>query len=636
MLKLLEYRPDVDGLRAIAVLSVLLYHLGVTAPGGYVGVDIFFVISGYLITSIIINSISNESFSFLEFMERRIRRIFPPMLLVIVVTLIVAYFLQLPSDFKQTAFSAIAQIFSLSNIFFYLETGGYFRAQAEIIPLLHTWSLSVEEQFYFVVPLVLLGLHKYARRKASIVFIFGVTSSLILSIIGLEYFKTANFYLLPTRAWELGLGALLPVLTLNKKATKSRVLNELISIIGLTAIFYSIFLYDSSTPFPGQYAILPCVGTIMLIWANQSRNTMAYHVLSNKVFVGVGLISYSVYLWHWPLIAFSNYVFLDLARLSTQMMIALASVSLGYLSWKYVENPLRKTTRINGPKIFQYWAISSIAVTFAGVVIMFQDGFVHRFSPEVLSLSGESTVRTPGLRISLEQTRINEFHQIGNSDIAGDVEVFFWGDSHAQSALESFDRFLRDRGVKGEAAVYPGVLPVLDSPSIYPGSLGKSASEWNRNILEYIQKTNVRTVVMVAAWNRNLRDNTAPKRIYNGLQKVVIALNSKDIDLYILAQVPENDHSYPREAAFRQWRRGNINGVGPTRTEYSTTPQNRLFSNISGDFTILDPTDIFYPERNEQQLIAINYKSLYFDKDHLNSFGSNFLSELYNQIFIVE
>lgn len=628
----LKYRPDIDGLRAIAVLSVLLYHLGVGVPGGYVGVDIFFVISGYLITSIIIKSISNNTFSFLDFMERRIRRIYPPMLLVVAATLLCAYQLQLPADFKQTAYSAIAQIFSLANVFFYMETGGYFRAQAEIMPLLHTWSLSVEEQFYLVVPLILLGLFRLARNWVGAIFTVGLISSLSLSIIGLEYFKTATFYLLPTRAWELGLGALLPVLALNRSSSPLRVANEAVSILGLMAIACALIMYDSNTPFPGQFALLPCLGTVAVIWANQSRNTFAYQVLSTKPFVGLGLISYSVYLWHWPLIAFSSYTFIDLSDYEIKGIIAALTIVLGYLSWKFVERPFREIKQVKRARIFSYWAISSLVVILSCGYIVIQNGFSNRFPTEVLSLAGENVVREPKARITLQQTERGQYIPIGTNSTEKPTEIFFWGDSHAQTILGSFDEYLRNSGIKGEAAVYPGVLPILDAEAIYPGSLGKQAPDWNFNILNYIQKQNIKAVVLAAAWNRNLRDNPEQVLILSGLQKVVDALNANNIELYILAQVPESKHAYPRELALRLWKNGNVDNVGPSRAEYTASLQYDLFKKISGDFVILDPTTVFYPGDRESQLASIDNQPLYHDRDHLNKMGSDLLMPVYEQI----
>lgn len=628
----LKYRPDIDGLRAIAVLSVLLYHLGVGVPGGYVGVDIFFVISGYLITSIIIKSISNNTFSFLDFMERRIRRIYPPMLLVVAATLLCAYQLQLPADFKQTAYSAIAQIFSLANVFFYMETGGYFRAQAEIMPLLHTWSLSVEEQFYLVVPLILLGLFRLARNWVGAIFTVGLISSLSLSIIGLEYFKTATFYLLPTRAWELGLGALLPVLALNRSSSPLRVANEAVSILGLMAIACALIMYDSNTPFPGQFALLPCLGTVAVIWANQSRNTFAYQVLSTKPFVGLGLISYSVYLWHWPLIAFSSYTFIDLSDYEIKGIIAALTIVLGYLSWKFVERPFREIKQVKRARIFSYWAISSLVVILSCGYIVIQNGFSNRFPTEVLSLAGENVVREPKARITLQQTERGQYIPIGTNSTEKPTEIFFWGDSHAQTILGSFDEYLRNSGIKGEAAVYPGVLPILDAEAIYPGSLGKQAPDWNFNILNYIQKQNIKAVVLAAAWNRNLRDNPERVLILSGLQKVVDALNANNIELYILAQVPESKHAYPRELALRLWKNGNVDNVGPSRAEYTASLQYDLFKKISGDFVILDPTTVFYPGDRESQLASIDNQPLYHDRDHLNKMGSDLLMPVYEQI----
>lgn len=628
----LEYRSDIDGLRAIAVTSVLCYHLGLNVTGGYVGVDVFFVISGYLITSIILKSIRSGAFSFVSFMERRIRRIYPPMLLVVAATLIVAYQLQLPFDFQQTAYSAIAQMLSVANVFFYFETGGYFGAEGEIMPLLHTWSLSVEEQFYLIVPLLLLTLYKFANNRIGIYFFLAVFCSFLLSVAGLQYFKTATFYLLPMRAWELGIGALIPVLGLTNATNKIKPVNEIISIAGMIAICYAIFWYDSDTPFPGHNALIPCVGTMAVIWSNQTRNTIVYRVLSNKLFVGIGLVSYSVYLWHWPLIAYANYIFIDLGNNLVKLTIASLSILLGYLTWILVEQPIRRAKLMTRFTVYKYWAVSTLAVVFLALFIVKTDGLSHRFPPEVISLADTSHKSKPGVRTSLREAMNGNFLDMGEKKSSQVAQVFFWGDSHAQAIFDSFDDFLLNKHIVGKAAISPGVLPVLGIDAIYNGSLRTDAPAWNLHTLDYIIAENIQYVVLAAAWNRNLRDNPEENAIRKGLQKVINILNSHNINVYIVAQVPESRHMYPRELAYRQWKYNTVLGVGPTLNQHLNTKQYSFFDSLAGEFFLLDPTPIFYPQNSDNQIASLNHKPLYIDKDHLSSLGSNQLAPIYNQI----
>lgn len=353
----MKYRPEIDGLRSVAVLPVILFHGGISLfAGGFVGVDIFFVISGYLITSIIVAKIDDRSFSLMDFYSRRFRRILPALALVLACTIPFAWIWMLPTDFKDFAQSLSAVSIFSSNFLFWIESG-YFAAAAELKPLLHTWSLAVEEQYYIFFPLLLMALWRWSNRiTITLLFaIFGL--SLIASHILSATHPDANFYLLPSRAWELMAGSLCAVWILRGRS----VANEYLAGLGLVLILGSIFFYDSATPFPSLYSLAPVLGTCFIIlYAKQG--TVVARVLAMRGPVLIGLISYSAYLWHQPLFAFAR---IKLGHTpAPSVMLALCAVSLGlaYLSWRFVEQPAR---RLPWP------ARRTVATALAGSVAVF-------------------------------------------------------------------------------------------------------------------------------------------------------------------------------------------------------------------------------------------------------------------------
>lgn len=301
------YRPDIDGLRAIAVLSVILHHLKAPlVPGGFVGVDIFFVISGYLITSQIFNDVSQGTFSIRQFYQRRINRIIPALVTVITTILVVGWLVLSPRDLTLVLESSIFALLGMSNIFFWREYGNYFSGNAAEAPLLHTWSLGVEEQFYLVWPLIVVLLIKLRLRYVMIGLTILTVAAGVFSEIAIGLAASASYYLLPTRFFELMIGGTLALAVAHKIAI-SRSYSGLTFVIGLALIVWSLFGLNKSSSFPGLNAVWPCVGTALLIWSGNSQHAFS-RILTNRPIVFIGVISYSLYLWHWPIISYLNYM----------------------------------------------------------------------------------------------------------------------------------------------------------------------------------------------------------------------------------------------------------------------------------------------------------------------------------------
>lgn len=335
----ISYRPDIDGLRAIAVLAVVLFHCDLSiAPGGYVGVDIFFVISGYVIAHTLLRDLQSGEFSIRRFYEKRVRRIFPALILVLAVCLLVGWAFLLPDDFLDYSRSMLASSLSVSNFYFW-RTSGYFETSALLRPLLHTWSLSIEEQFYLIAPTALWICYRYFNARFVSLLLPAALLSFGLSIYATDTAPTANFFLLPTRAWELLTGVILALGQFRPIRTPIR---QALALTGAALIAGSIIGYTKYTPFPGVYALAPCLGTALIIFTGIQGTSMVNRALSWSPLVFVGLVSYSFYLIHWPMIVFLRYSTLRAITTPEALMVVAASFVLATLSWKFIEQPFRR------------------------------------------------------------------------------------------------------------------------------------------------------------------------------------------------------------------------------------------------------------------------------------------------------
>ena len=467
MSKNLQYRPEIDGLRALAVLPVIFFHAGFDLfSGGYVGVDVFFVISGYLITSIIIREYHAGRFSFADFYERRARRILPALFLVMLTSLIGAYFILMPGEFKDYAQSLFAVSLFSSNFLFWTESG-YFDTLAELKPLLHTWSLAVEEQYYILFPpvLFLLWSHNKKYRTLLVLTVLGILS-LALAQAGLVYGHTkASFFLFPSRAWELFAGSLCAICLYYQEIDKKDILLkrqkicELLAFIGLSLIIIPVFLYDENTPFPGLTALLPVFGTVLIIlFATGHRYTQK--ILSHNIFVFIGLISYSAYLWHQPLFAYVRYYMQGTPSDLVFIGLTILSLFLAYLSWKFIEAPFRKKTFLSRRQIFLFSVMGLLLFAGLGIAGHISNGFPQRFSPESrtmlqqldeLDKQRNKIIKEGGCHFGKRKkfTSVNQFQDTWNClptseelTLPQALPIIIIGDSHAADSAAA----LRENG----------------------------------------------------------------------------------------------------------------------------------------------------------------------------------------------
>ena len=381
------YRPEVDGLRALAVVPVILFHAGFTwFSGGYVGVDVFFVISGYLITTIILAEKSSGSFTIAGFYERRARRILPALFLVMLACLIPCWLWMMPKQLKEFSQSLVAVALFASNVIFWL-TSGYFSSAAEERPLLHTWSLGVEEQYYVLFPLLVILLWPLGRRRMAWCLVALAVASLGLAEFVARRDAMANFYLAPSRAWELLIGSLLAFAAFAQPIHQrvSGTAAQLLSMLGVLLIVVAVFAFDKATPVPGVHALLPTLGTALVL-GFAAQGTYAARMLSAKWVVGIGLISYSAYLWHQPLFAFARIRLLDKPGPAVLGALSMASMALAYFTWRYVEAPFRNRKRVARLPLFAFSVAGSLLIMAIGLGGHASKGYPGRFDAATLGL----------------------------------------------------------------------------------------------------------------------------------------------------------------------------------------------------------------------------------------------------------
>ncbi|WP_024278767.1 acyltransferase [Xanthobacter sp. 126] len=374
----MKYRSEVDGLRAFAVMPVIFFHAGFWPfTGGYIGVDIFFVISGYLITSILIKEVATDSYSILRFYERRARRILPALFLVMGVTAVFCYFFMLPDELKRFGQSVVATTLFSNNILLTL-TSGYWDMDSEFKPLLHTWSLGVEEQYYILFPLyIYAGWKLFPKALAPSLAAIGV-ASLVLACWSVTRHPDAAFYLLPTRAWELLIGSIAAfVLQSRDGAPLVHRFSQPLSLLGLIMVAAPSVVFTPHTPMPSLWTLIPTAGAaLVIVFAH--NGTLANRILSLKVLVGIGLVSYSAYLWHNPLFVLARIYSPTPPSYMVMAILTVLTMILAYFSWKYVERPFRTKGLFGQRSIFAYSAAASVVFIAMGGYLNFSLGIPSR------------------------------------------------------------------------------------------------------------------------------------------------------------------------------------------------------------------------------------------------------------------
>jgi peptidoglycan/LPS O-acetylase OafA/YrhL len=627
----MNYRAEIDGLRALAVLAVILFHAGLGVQGGYVGVDVFFVISGYLITGLILQDMEQGKFSLRAFWERRIRRIMPPLVAMLLVTLAAGWLLLLAEDFKELGQSAVAQALLLSNVFLWRESG-YFEQSADLKPLLHTWSLAVEEQFYLFFPLVLVALRKFFPSLLRPLLLLLLVTSLVIGIYWCRTIPEAGFYLLPSRAWELLIGALLAMSPCTFSPSR-RWLPELLGVAGLGMILYAVFAFSTRTRFPGEAALLPCLGSALVIACG--TRSMAGRLLALPWLVGLGLVSYSLYLWHWPLLVFSKYWASVPLTVWQRILLLTATGILAALSWKWVEQPFRKRVVCGSRRsIYAFAAVCSGLMLALGCALHFLHGMPARIPAAAQIYAAGRSDSLFRKEVSLEQAQRGDFVILGGKE-QRPPGVLVWGDSHAMALLPVMDELCKDNGVQGFAAVHYQTPPLLSYLPAGPYSLKDKTPLFGAAVLDFVRSKKIPRVVLTASWNYYFEADNGSK-IRQALLDTVTALKNIGANVWVMEDVPNQPFDVPRRlAAEVMFYHGDVNLIGlPLTTHRSDSVQQHevLQSLAPQHYTLLDPASVFL---NPQGLcrVAANGRALYTDSSHLSTQGARFLRPLVTSIF---
>lgn len=655
----LHYRPEVDGLRSLAVLPVILFHAGFGLfSGGFVGVDVFFVISGYLITSIILAEMFKGTFSLVNFYERRARRILPSLFVMMLVCLPLAWVWLDPLDFKSFSKSLIAVPVFSSNILFWRESG-YFDAAAEMKPLLHTWTLAVEEQYYLFFPLILMACWKLGRRAIVALLAVMAAASLVLAQQGALADSPAAFYLLHARAWELLVGSFIAFyLSWRPRQLQGTPLNQFGSLAGVGLIGYAVLAFDHSTPFPGLYALVPTLGAaLVIVFANP--HTFVGRVLATRPLVMVGLISYSAYLWHQPVFAFARNS--SLVEPGPAVMLGLAALSLvlAYLSWRFVEQIFRDRTRISRPQIFRFSALASVLFIGVGVAGFLNNGFSNRFNvdPDVLTAFNDPDIRNScdagydGSGFGIDFC----FFGAPQTKAAPDVAVF--GDSHSEALLPAFDMAGKQLG---KSIVHLGVggCPPLLGVDVAVGNYAPGACQTlAQREYDYVKSNGIKKVILVSRWTlytdgdydrermtryfltnaqSQARTRAASRAVFEqALNQTIDAYRALGAEVYIVAQVPQQQTN-PKNLYYRLARETaetpeqkllTINALSVPYEKHQGLQRftRQLFETDSAQkrIKLVSLDSVFC--KNQTCLIG-GLDSWYKDQDHLNVRGAQMLA----------
>ncbi len=643
----MKYRPEIDGLRAVAVIPVVLYHAGFALfSGGYVGVDVFFVISGYLITTILINDLAQGRFCLWRFYERRARRILPALSVVIAASIPFAWMWMLPMQFKDFAQSIAAVSLFASNILFWQESG-YFAAAAEQKPLLHTWSLAVEEQYYLLFPLFLFFAWRYGRDRVFWMLVGASIVSFAMSEWGWRNRPVANFYLTPMRAWELFAGSLAAMIVLRRGVRA----HELFAGIGIIAIVASVFLFDAQTPFPSFYTVLPVGGAVLVVLFGGSQTWVA-RMLSLRVFVGVGLISYSLYLWHQPLFAFARIRSLQEPDLALMWGLIGLAVLLAYLTWRFVEQPFRGRNAWMARPRDLFVGSGAVLLGFAafGVWGHLSNGAGFRLPNNVSTIMAARAGDSSGCHNGLTAAAVldGETCLIGREEIAPQIAII--GDSHAARISDALSERLDGAGKSAATFNASWCAPLMRFSTDTPSKDG-CTSFIGAAITRVIDDPEIKTVILFAEWANYTKgarfgDDVLAAYVFDGdislgnilqnplafdqaVQFTFSQLERAGKDVIVILPTPEYQFNVPQAMAKVALFEQSVTDL-PVVTKAIYTERNMdaiatltRYADEFG-FPVLNAYNVFCAAQN-CIFKTEKFEALYEDSNHLNYAGAQLL-----------
>lgn len=660
------HRADIDGLRGIAVLAAVLFHAGLGCPGGYVGVDVFFVISGYLITRQVAADLDAGRFSLLRFWERRIRRIWPAAIMMTAVVLVAGWLLLLPGDLRLLANDAAAHLAMLANERFRIRTD-YSAPAADTRALLHTWSLSVEEQFYLVMPLLLASIWRIPRRQRLGILAVAAGASFALSWATVAPRPRDAFYLLPTRAWELLCGSLATLAGRRPDDPGSnpapggsgRLVRETGGLIALAAILGPCLLYDRQTVFPGPAALPVCLGAVCLLRAGETTgSSIVGRLLSAAPLRAVGLVSYSLYLWHWPVLALARSCLGEPWPAAWPAAAAVVIGLLTWLSWRFVETPWRRVPPGSKPLATILVGVAAAGVVAAGCLLVRRsDGAPGRFSPAVNAML--EPYATAWDLDRHRATPATPFPALGVADPSGCGCFLLWGDSHGMAVSPAIDAAARAAGATGVAALRVAAAPLPGAWQPWGGHAlaGREASQaWIDDVGAWIRRCRPRHVLLCARWSMYVSDHDPEKRgthllapladtsptpagaataMRDGLIRLLDLCRETDAELWLLLEPPHQPRTPQARALAAHWsgRPPDMTGVDRSAHALAQAPVTTAIAGLVDDrLHVVDLAAAFFNEGGVSR-VGRDGATWYADATHVSRTGARVaLEPLFEEI----
>jgi len=650
----LQYRPDLDGLRCFAVCAVILAHTEVPGfSGGFVGVDVFFVLSGFLITAILATEISERTFTLIDFYERRARRILPALIFLLLSSTAFGFFLFPPWQMESFGRSMAGAAGFVSNFHLLDATGGYFGSNAKYEPLLHTWSLSVEEQFYVVFPIVLLIGFRMGKHGAIATVAILTAASLTTSVIATNTDSQKAFFLPHLRAWELGFGSLLALASF--KAPSYR-LASACSLVGAAFILAPVFLYSEGTSFPGAAAIPVILGTSLIIWSGGQAETAVRLLLSSKPIVWVGKISYSLYLWHWPPLVVARTLGHGEITLTAALFSTGFAFLMAWLSWRFVERPYRKSgprSPFSRGRAFRQSAIAILAILGLSWLLVASSGLSSRIPSEAAKAYLSATAMSEAETVCQDGTPTDpsSLCRLGRDSSSTSLTTLLWGDSHAGALTPGFEQWLSNNGRVGSAIVKSGCPPALYLLRL--DSLGAECLKWNDDVISFLRDTpSIRTVILASRWPlfyHGTRPKTEAGRIRSisietteplqtsmgktalegSVRETLRILRELDITIYVLGSVPEIGWNVPKRllnySFIRAPHSSNVPRIIPEKRFEEPDAQIAALSE-GGGATFMSVANTLCS--SSKCPITRDGHILYRDDDHLSEYGARLLFPL--------
>ena len=657
---MITYRNEIDGLRAISVIAVILYHAGHIIPGGFVGVDVFFAISGFLITSILINEFKNDKFKLRKFWARRIRRILPLATFVSLITLLLGYLILDNESLKHLSLSSIYQSFFSAN-FYFISRGDYFAPNSEFQPLLHMWSLSLEEQFYFFYPFLLLLFLRYFKNLKILLFLITLFS-FVVGIYLVNNSPGVAFYLLPGRAWELSAGGLIALIFYEKKINH---LANFIDLAGIGLIVIPTLILNKNSIFPGYNALMPVLGTCLIL-IPKARGSILKNFLSTKPLVYLGKISFSLYLWHWPIWVFANSTFIDLTMLNLICYLVLIFI-LSSLTWHCVEEPFRRLKFFKANNItYLFGALLISTIYISSLFIYKSDGFISNSTEYDKTLSND--INYVGLKY---ESRYDFYGvDIGNTKKKGNYDFVLWGDSHGMVHAEIISKLANQNGLLGKAFLKGGFPPMINvwKPFHQKRFPKKETVEINLKRLNWIIDSDVKKVILICRWQgyvwgvndnevndgnpyggmasmitdkpiKSINDIDSLSSFKRQYKSTIEALLKHDKEVWVLIQTPVASKISPardfyKYKKFPSFNESYKNTDTLKKLDYLNSRKiiSDVITNIDHEsYNVLDPANLFFDK--DENLILSEDRAYYRDEDHLSPYGSIAMGSLFQLIF---